>query len=669
VGGLEASLASAQSTAQTASDAHASQLLALRASLREEAARTAEALQRSAVVEAALAERTRELASEQREAQQAAAAAAAAAAAQQRQLAAARRQAEDVEASSAAAARSAEGALLLESQRAAAAAAGELEHRGACERAEARLAAAQRATGECEARCAAVCRRADAAEADAADAPQLRARCADLQAGLAALRAEAQARDGELSAARRAQGAASQVELLREQLRSAETRAQRCQDAASAAEKALALERQQRGGAAAVGGGAGAAAAAAACPASPGDAGGAATELALLRRQLAAAAAAKGEAEASTSGARAALRCCEQQRDDALAAAAAHAAAAESGRSSLARCQARARLLTEERDSLQRFLKAYDEDAAAQQQPQQAGPAGADAAALARERAVREARQEELGAALGRAHERVCALEQECQAAQRQAMDACAARDGALAAASKAAARAASAEREAHALGRDCAGLQERLGRGEFDVERYKVLHLRHNPEVACKEEAQAATQLALRTENDELRAALQRLEAHAGGAAAAPPQQQQQQQPASTAAAVAAAEATVLRRKVADLEKREARYKAVFQESIATVRDACRLIFGYHLELALPGDTVTVRSVLCASDQEVLVFKLAKADPAQGRDAEATLLPGALAARPDVKRQVDVFIGRCRSVPAFLANVFLESFNQQTLG
>jgi|APGre2960657444_1045066.scaffolds.fasta_scaffold24784_2 hypothetical protein len=37
-------------------------------------------------------------------------------------------------------------------------------------------------------------------------------------------------------------------------------------------------------------------------------------------------------------------------------------------------------------------------------------------------------------------------------------------------------------------------------------------------------EEAQAATDLALRTENDELRAALQKLEAHAGGATAALP-------------------------------------------------------------------------------------------------------------------------------------------------
>jgi len=43
-------------------------------------------------------------------------------------------------------------------------------------------------------------------------------------------------------------------------------------------------------------------------------------------------------------------------------------------------------------------------------------------------------------------------------------------------------------------------------------------------------------------------------------------------------------------------------------------------------------------------------------------------LLPTEYTASPEVKIGVDTFIGRCRSVPGFIANLTMELFNKQTL-
>ena len=114
------------------------------------------------------------------------------------------------------------------------------------------------------------------------------------------------------------------------------------------------------------------------------------------------------------------------------------------------------------------------------------------------------------------------------------------------------------------------------------------------------------------------------------------------------------------------ELEKRESRYKAVFRESITTFREACRLIFGFSVDMA--GERFTLRSMFATRADETLVVRVARGGDGDG-PLEASLEPSSYTQRPDMTRQVETFIGRCRSVPAFTANLTMELFNQQTLG
>jgi mitotic spindle assembly checkpoint protein MAD1 len=353
--------------------------------------------------------------------------------------------------------------------------------------------------------------------------------------------------------------------------------------------------------------------------------------------------AARGDAEAQAARLRVALDGVERAAADASGRAATAAAAAEDANAALARSAQRVRLLQDERDSLQRLLKSYDE---VSDEVLGRGAPGADAA--------RDAREAELQAALGRAHGRVAALEADALAAGEAADAARRERDAARAAAAEATGRAAAAEREADAASKEVALLTTRLGRGEFDVERVRVMHLRANPEAAARDAAAKAAAEAAASEIGELRAALQALRDAAGAPSAD-----------AQGGAVAAAELAVLQRRCSELEKRESRYKAVFRESITHFREACRLIFGFSIDMA--GERFSLRSVYATRADETLVVRVARG--ADGDEAlHATLEPNEYTQRADMRRCIDTFIGRCKSVPAFTANITIELFNQMTL-
>lgn len=80
--------------------------------------------------------------------------------------------------------------------------------------------------------------------------------------------------------------------------------------------------------------------------------------------------------------------------------------------------------------------------------------------------------------------------------------------------------RVAQVGREADSLARDVAGLQEKLGRGEFSrSSNTRVLHLRMNPEVEAHRAAKEGEVGALRAENAALKTALEAAEARAAAA------------------------------------------------------------------------------------------------------------------------------------------------------
>lgn len=113
-------------------------------------------------------------------------------------------------------------------------------------------------------------------------------------------------------------------------------------------------------------------------------------------------------------------------------------------------------------------------------------------------------------------------------------------------------------------------------------------------------------------------------------------------------------------------MEKRESRYKQVFKESISAFREVCFLALGYKVELK--GDAASgqqaVFELRSAFDHEAqLVFKY------HAGESRLELVPTPYTQRADVAKEVETFVGKFRSVPAFTANLTIERFNQTTLG
>ena len=348
---------------------------------------------------------------------------------------------------------------------------------------------------------------------------------------------------------------------------------------------------------------------------------------------------------------------------------------------------------------------------------------GATPSASTPPRTPADARRAEMESSLRDARERVAALESEvaaCTAAASSARSVAAEHARAAADASAALAsattRAESAEREAEAL-------RARVGAGEFNPGTTKVLHLRANPESLANESAAERELAVVRGECEALRetvaqfhaaqaaaAAANAAGAGAGGGAAvgsaagatpakgATPLASVAATPgpfpftpgpaigfgatpgapafaATPGPSVAEAELTVARRRVADLEKREQRYMAMFKKQIWNFREAVYLIFGYKVDMgedtATGMPTATLRSKFAAREDELITIRV---EPAKVRATGAAgggkvdLLPTPYAETPEVKLMVDTFVGRCRSVPAFVANLTMELFNKQTL-
>ena len=168
---------------------------------------------------------------------------------------------------------------------------------------------------------------------------------------------------------------------------------------------------------------------------------------------------------------------------------------------------------------------------------------------------------------------------------------------GAAGAASEAAERAEAAEARAARLEAECEGLvrevgllQARVGAGEFNAATTKVLHFRHNPEAELAREARDARVAELESENDALRAQVQRMEAayaaSGGGADGAAPGAPGGGGGSAMRLAQLEGEANLLRRRAAELQKGSDRLQAVFNRQVTLFREAVLLLFGYRLEM-----------------------------------------------------------------------------------
>ncbi|XVF26379.1 hypothetical protein REPUB_Repub14bG0010700 [Reevesia pubescens] len=108
------------------------------------------------------------------------------------------------------------------------------------------------------------------------------------------------------------------------------------------------------------------------------------------------------------------------------------------------------------------------------------------------------------------------------------------------------------------------------------------------------------------------------------------------------------------LKEQIATLEKREERYKTVFADRISVFRRACCELFGYKIVMddhqrpnGIPVTHFTLQSIYAQSDDEKLEFEY--------ESGNTNILVG-------------IFVRKLNSIPAFTANLTVESFNRRTL-
>ncbi|KAK9070954.1 hypothetical protein SSX86_009522 [Deinandra increscens subsp. villosa] len=121
------------------------------------------------------------------------------------------------------------------------------------------------------------------------------------------------------------------------------------------------------------------------------------------------------------------------------------------------------------------------------------------------------------------------------------------------------------------------------------------------------------------------------------------------------------------LKEQIATLEKREERYKAVFADRISVFRRACCELFGYKIVMddhqrsdGIPVTQFTLQSIYAQSDDEKLQFEY--------ESGNTKILGNNYTQQREISHQVEIFIQKLNSIPAFTANLTVESFNKRTL-
>ncbi|KAL4431158.1 hypothetical protein ABPG75_006414 [Micractinium tetrahymenae] len=332
-------------------------------------------------------------------------------------------------------------------------------------------------------------------------------------------------------------------------------------------------------------------------------------------------------------------------RAEADQAAAAAQAAAEQAAAALSRAERKLVLLTKERDGLQGILASYDEEYL-NQQGAELGP--------------QQKRIVELEAQVAALHAHAASLEEELGSRGAAAAGATAGAGEVAARAEAAEARAKALEAEAENLGKQVALLQERLGRGDYNAATTRVLHFKYNPEAELAREARDARLAELESENEALRQNLGRLEA----AAAQGQGQAGEAAGGSMRVAQLEGETNLLRRRVAELQKGTDRLQQVFNKQITLFREAVYILFGFRVEMATDPAAREFKAQFVLRPQHAedgavqLVFRML-------RDNRMVLVPTELSGR--LQREVETFIDRFRSIPAFTANLTMDYFQKQT--
>ena len=368
-----------------------------------------------------------------------------------------------------------------------------------------------------------------------------------------------------------------------------------------------------------------------------------------------AAAAATGDVAEELATVRAEAAATQEAVREAEARAELAATRAEAAETTLARLERRTQMLTDERDSLKAVLASYDEEYLSKGDGGDLSPG--------------QRRIAELEATVAALHSHIKILETEVGVGTVAAAGNVDAAAEAVERAAAAESRAKAAENEAEALAKEVALLQERVGSGEFNPDTTKVLHFRSNPEAELQRAAKESRVAELESENEALRQNLQRVEAviNGGGASVdgSPQQNHQQHLQGGLRVAQLEGEANLLRRRLAEAQKTSDRLQQVFTKQIAMFRDAIKGLFGYSVEMTSDPSAKEYRAQFILRPQHAaeagaeLAFRML-------RDGRIAFVKTEYSTQR-LSREVETFVKRYQSVPAFTANLTMENFQKNT--
>ncbi|KAG4931844.1 hypothetical protein JHK87_045846 [Glycine soja] len=211
-----------------------------------------------------------------------------------------------------------------------------------------------------------------------------------------------------------------------------------------------------------------------------------------------------------------------------------------------------------------------------------------------------------------------------------------------------------SLERESDRLRSEISLLEAKLGHGDFSAANTKVLRMVNT--LTIDNEAKQtieALQTELQKTKEKLKA-VEELKSQSGEAG-------------KLVDSYISDKMLQLKEQIATLEKREERYKTVFADRISVFRRACCELFGYKIVMddhqrsnGIPVTRFTLQSIYAQSDDEKLEFEY--------ESGNTNILANHYTSQPEVSRQVEIFIRKMNSIPAFTANITVESFNRRTL-
>ncbi|XP_065870640.1 mitotic spindle checkpoint protein MAD1 [Euphorbia lathyris] len=211
-----------------------------------------------------------------------------------------------------------------------------------------------------------------------------------------------------------------------------------------------------------------------------------------------------------------------------------------------------------------------------------------------------------------------------------------------------------SLEREGDRLRSEISLLESKLGHGDYSAASTKVLRM-VNTLTVDNDAKQTIDALCteLQKKNEKLQA-IEELKSQSGDAG-------------KLVDVYISGKLTQLKEQIATLEKREERYKTVFADRISVFRRACCELFGYKIIMdehqrsnGIPVTRFTLQSIYAQSDDEKLEFEY--------ESGNTNILANAYTSQAEISRQVDIFIRKMNSIPAFTANLTVESFNRRTL-